>query len=211
MYSDVRIPFWVQTRPETVKHDKMRKLKEIGLYRMAFGIEHGNEEFRSKTVDRRWQNDKIVEALKIPPQYDVPFSVNNIVGFPDETRALTFDTIELNRKISSDSINAYAFSPFHGTALRKLAEARGYVKPGDICRSLKQTSILNMPCYPVDRIKGMLRTFVLYVHFPKDRWKEIERAEIFDAEGDRIWENLRNELAAILWQDQKAGVADLHG
>ena len=105
MYSEIKLPFWMQTRPETVTDYKIRKLASVGLHRISFGIEHGNEDFRTRVIDRRWKNDDIVEALKIPHRYDVQFSVNNITGFPTETRRLALDTVELNRRIGADNHN----------------------------------------------------------------------------------------------------------
>ena len=66
MYSDIKLPFWMQTRPETVTDYNMKKLKEVGLHRISFGIEHGNEKFRREILDRRWSNIDIIEKLKIP-------------------------------------------------------------------------------------------------------------------------------------------------
>ena len=51
----------------------------------------------------------LVDALKIPARYGVAFSVNNITGFPTETRELAMDTIELNRHIDSHNQNLYSF------------------------------------------------------------------------------------------------------
>ena len=48
MYKEINLPFWMQTRPETVTEEKIKKLQKVGLHRMAFGLEHGNEEFRKK-------------------------------------------------------------------------------------------------------------------------------------------------------------------
>ena len=61
MYSDIKLPFWMQTRPETVTDYNMKKLKEVGLHRISFGIEHGNEKFRREILDRRWSNKDIIE------------------------------------------------------------------------------------------------------------------------------------------------------
>lgn len=199
MYEDVRVPFWCQTRPETVTEPRIRRLMDVGLKRMAFGIEHGDEKFRASHVGRRVTNEKILRALDVPAALGLPFSVNNIVGFPDETYELAMETVELNRPIRSDNINSYAFSPFHGTPLRRLSEERGYVRPGEICVSLKKGSILRMPQFPPERILGLLRTFVMYVKYPKARWPEIRRAEALTPDGDRIWERLREELAPILF------------
>ena len=81
----------------------MKKLASVGLDRMSFGVEHGNEEFRAKVLDRRWSNKDIIEKLKIPHKYGVKYSVNNITGFPHETKKLAYDTIELNRQFDSDN------------------------------------------------------------------------------------------------------------
>ena len=137
----------------------------------------------------------------------VPYSVNNILGFPYETRSLVFDTIELNRQFTPDNANAYSFTPFHGTPLRAIAEKEGYIEKGEIVRSIMRPSILNMPQFPQDQIEGMRRCFVLYVKLPKKRWPEIEKAEALTPEGDKIWKALRNEVEQTYmktnWKDQK--------
>ena len=43
MYSDINLPFWMQTRPETITDENMSKLKKVGLHRISFGVEHGND------------------------------------------------------------------------------------------------------------------------------------------------------------------------
>ena len=40
MYKEINLPFWMQTRPETVTEEKIKKLQKVGLHRMAFGLEH---------------------------------------------------------------------------------------------------------------------------------------------------------------------------
>ena len=194
MYSDIRLPFWMQTRPETVSDEKIRKLAEVGLHRISFGIEHGNEEFRKKVLDRRWKNADIIEALKIPHRYDVQFSLNNITGFPGETRELAMDTVELNRQIDGDNANIYSFVPFHGTPLRKLCEDQGLVEHDTIARALTDKPMLEMPQYPIDEIQGLKKCFILYVKFPKSRWAEIRRAESDTREGNKLFSLLKAEF-----------------
>ena len=86
IYSDINLPFWMQTRPETVPDYNLKKLSQVGLHRISFGLEHGNEKFRREILDRRWTNKDIIEKLKIPKKYGISFSVNNITGFPTETK-----------------------------------------------------------------------------------------------------------------------------
>ena len=121
------------------------------------------------------------------------FSVNNITGFPYETRALAFDTIELNKNIQSDNQNLYAFVPFHGTPLRKICEELGYVKHEDITRCLTDKPMLDQPQYSAEEVGGLQRCFVLYVGMPKSRWNDIAKAEKNTPEGNRIFAELKEE------------------
>jgi len=168
-------------------------LADIGLDRISFGLEHGNEAFRKKYLDRSFKNRDIIEKLKIPNHYGVQYSINNITGFPYETRELAFDTVELNRNINSDNQNLYAFVPFHGTPLRKLTEELGYVKHTDITKCATDRPMLDQPQYSASEVEGMQRCFVLYVGMPKSRWSEIEKAEKNTPEGNRIFKALKEE------------------
>ena len=193
IYSEINLPFWMQTRPETINDYNMKKLKSVGLHRVSFGVEHGSEEFRKNILDRRWKNKDILEKLKIPKKYNIQFSVNNITGFPTETKKLAFDTIEINRHIDADNANIYAFVPFHGTPLRKMCEDLGLIQPETITKCITAESQLVMDQYPPHEIEEIKKCFALYVKFPKSRWKEIERAEKNDTEGNRIYANLKAE------------------
>lgn len=193
MYSEFKLPFWIQTRPETVTEYRFQKLKEIGLLRVAFGIEHGNEDFRRKILHRNVSNEMIIKNLNIVTNLGIPISVNNIMGFPTETRDMVFDTIELNRHFRSDGINAYAYTPFHGTPLREMSEKLGYVEKESLARCINHPTMISMPHFPKDKIEGIRRCFVLYVKMPKERWKDIEKAEALTTEGDKIWTDLKEE------------------
>ena len=193
MYSEIKLPFWMQTRPETISHDNIKRLSEVGLHRISFGLEHGNEEFRGRMLDRRWKNADIIEALKIPHQYGVQFSINNITGFPEETRELAMDTVEINRKIDSDNANIYSFVPFHGTPLRKVCEEKGLIKYDTITKCLTDKPVFEMEQYSINEIMGLRKCFILYTTFPKNRWKDIKKAEPDTLEGNRIFEELKQE------------------
>lgn len=196
MYEEFNLPFWIQTRPETVRASRFEKLQKIGLLRVAFGVEHGNDAFRQKILSRSVRNETIINNLKVVTDMGIPISVNNIMGFPTETRDLVFDTIDLNRHFKSDGINAYSFTPFHGTPLRKLAEELGYVEKGSLARSITAPTMLTMPQFSKEAIEGIRRCFVLYVKMPKERWPEIRKAEALTPEGDEVFRELKDECLA---------------
>jgi anaerobic magnesium-protoporphyrin IX monomethyl ester cyclase len=191
--SDIDLPFWCQTRPETLTEPRVALLKEMGIHRMGLGLEHGNEEFRATMLDRKVSSNKIVEDLKILNHFDVKYSVNNIIGFPNETRELAMDTIRINRRINADTRNMYTFTPFHGTPLRKIAEEQGLIPQDLIVKSLSSPTVLDMPQFSSENIGGVKRCFVPYVLLEEDRWPEIKKAESFTEEGNVIWENLMEE------------------
>ena len=134
--------------------------------------------------------------LKILNHFDVKYSVNNIVGFPNETRELAMDTIRINRQINADTRNMYTFSPFHGTPLRDIAVQQGLIKKDTLVRSLSSPTVLDMPQFSANAIGGLKRCFVPYVLLKEDRWPEIKKAESFTEEGNTIWESLIDECRA---------------
>jgi radical SAM superfamily enzyme YgiQ (UPF0313 family) len=194
MYSDVRLPFYCNAHPCTVTRDKVKRLKEVGLHRVGMGIEHGNEKFRREVVNRHYSNQAVIDSANILNEFAVPFSVNNIIGFPDETYDLAMDTIELNRKINASDTSCSIFQPFYGTSLRELAVKRGYIKPDVLAHTNTEDSLLEMPFFTKEKIRGLRRTFVMYTRFPKEQWNQIRLAEKLTPEGDAQWLKLREEF-----------------
>jgi anaerobic magnesium-protoporphyrin IX monomethyl ester cyclase len=197
MYSDIGLPFYCQSHPENLSVEKIEKLKAVGMQRIGIGIEHGNEKFRREIVKRDYSNEMLIERLKILTDLEVQYSVNNIIGFPGETPELVMDTVELNRRHTASDISCSIFTPFQGTELRKMALDLGYLKNPDIlAHTNSESSILEMPQFPPDKILGKRRTFNMYVKFPKERWKDIMLAEEMTPEGDAAWQRLKTEYIA---------------
>lgn len=199
MYSEFNLPFWCQTRIETVTEEKIRLLKEMNCDRISIGIEHGNEEFRNSILKKTFTNEQLLKAFEILNKYNLKISVNNMLGFPDETRELVFDTIRLNRRIKADSINGFVFQPYLGTYLRDYCIEKGYllkdikVLDSSIGSPIGK-SILDMPQMSKGEIEGLLRTFVLYVKMPEEYFPRIRKAEELSAEGDSELAELREIL-----------------
>ena len=205
MYEEFKLPFWCQTRIETIEEDKFRRLKELGLDRVTFGLEHGNEKFRRDIVKRDYPNDDAVDKIKIIEKLGLTFSVNNIIGFPDETRELAFDTIELNRRFNSDNTSCSILVPFHGTELHAYAVEKGYLDPNVICAiSNSGESLLNMPQWDKKDMTRLRDVFAMYIKFPKDRWPEIKRAET----DDKLRYELREEFVKTYWSNSTAKIED---
>jgi len=191
IYREFRLPFWMQTRPETITLQRVVALKEVGCHRMSMGIEHGNAEFRKRVLGKNMTNETIIEACDAIAQAGIPLSVNNIIGFPGETRELVFDTIRLNRQLTFDTTNAYVFAPFHGTRLHDLCIRQGLIAPSQTIHSLTMDTSLDMPQLPRREIDGLRKTFALYARLPDEYWPKIQIAEGCDEEAQKVFEELR--------------------
>ena len=191
MYEEFKIPFWFNTRPENCKVDILKRLKEVGGYRISFGVECGNEEFRTKVLQRKPTNEQVIEAFKVIEKGGIAFSLNLIIGFPGETRDLVMETVNLVKEISGyDALTVSIFTPYRGTVLRQIAVKNGWVDPNHLTVHTTSSSVLKMPSpyLQTKEIDGLIRTIPLYVYFPYESWEEIKKAEKFDDEGNKVFD-----------------------
>tara|TARA_Y100000590_G_scaffold18275_1_gene21784 strand:+ start:48029 stop:49570 length:1542 start_codon:yes stop_codon:yes gene_type:complete len=200
MYSEFKLPFFMNTRPETVTERRSNKLKEVGCHRVNIGVEHGNQKFRVDVVGRNYKNDLAIKAFDLMYNAGISTVSNNILGYPDETRELIFDTVELTRKLKCNDINAFTFIPYQGTSLRGLCEQKKYLPKDKIANIYETESLLTMPSISKKEIGGLVKTFVLYSRLPRKYWKEIKIAEESTEEGNKKFEELvslyRNEFSS---------------
>ena len=191
LYESIRIPFWFNTRIETLSADKLKKLESINCDRVSIGLESGSEYTRKKLLKRHYSNDYFVEKFKMLNDFNISVSANNIIGFPDETREQIFETINLNRRIKAESFSACIFQPYHGTSLRDYCIERGYIDENYLAGDVHLETGLNMPQITKEEIRGLQRTFSLYVRLPEKYYKDIRIAEKFDEEGNRMFQQLQ--------------------
>ncbi len=187
----IGLPFWCQTRLETITAEKIKIIKDMGCQNLQLGIEHGNEEFRANVLNRRYTDKQMLEAFKTIEDYEIAYTVNNIIGFPDETRELVFDTININRQIKPTTMNVFFFTPYKGTRLYQYCIEKGYLNEEDKVHQLLDGVPLRMKSIDYQELKGLQRTFNLYAKLPKEMFDRIKLAEKFDEDGNKAFENLK--------------------
>jgi hypothetical protein len=72
--------------------------------------------------------------------------------------------------------------------------AKGYLPKDTICPANSDDTLMTMPFYTREEMKGLRRTFAMYVKFPKSRWPEIAEAEKLTPDGDAKWGKLAEEF-----------------
>ena len=186
MYEEFKLPFWFNTRPETTTPEMMQRLKEVGAYRISFGIESGNEQFRKTVLKRNTSNADLIKQFDMLSRSGIAFSLNLIIGLPGETRELVMDTVRLCKTIHGfDALTASIFTPYAGTVLREVAVRNGWVDKDHITTHTTYKSALTMPppYLSSDEIDGLMKVLPLYIYFPESDWDSLKKAEIDNAEG----------------------------
>jgi len=196
MLKEFGLPFWFQTRFEDISEPTLEAMKEAGCYRISFGLEHGNEEFRKKRLLRNITNEKILKQAQIVAKVGIPYTINILIGMPYETRELVFETLDLIKQIESwDALSVNTFVPYHGTVLRRHAIDEGWLDPGRQSTSVISESILEMPNPFLDseEILGLVKTLPLYARFNQGRFPEIAQAEKEKDPDGPIFSKLKEE------------------
>jgi radical SAM superfamily enzyme YgiQ (UPF0313 family) len=198
----INLPFWCQTRPETITEEKLIVLKKMGCSDLQYGIEHGNEKFRKEILNRNVSNEKMLEVCLLTEKHSIPYTVNNMIGFPGETRDLVWDTIMFNRQIKPKTMNCYFFTPYKGTYLYKDCVEKGILDPFAKTKGVMNGGEIQYDTITREELKGLQRTFCLYATLDEKMFPIIKKAEKFDEEGNRIFNDLKKEFYKIMnWQN----------
>jgi len=176
-YEEVKLPFFIETRVETVKPGYAEALERVGCAGVAMGVESGSMELRKSLLGRLMPNSEIIRGFKEFEKTNIRISANNIIGFPGESRKDLMLTIELNRKINPDSIVVNAFQPYSGTELRKICIEKGLIPKEERAEDYRIYGAFYNGAISAEELENIRRVFALYVTFPKSRWAEIRKAE----------------------------------
>jgi anaerobic magnesium-protoporphyrin IX monomethyl ester cyclase len=158
----IGLPFYIQTRCETIREDYIRKLKEINVSTIALGVEHGDEGYRKQYMLRKMSNAQLQQAFDIIHKYDIRTTANVIMAVPHEDEKTFQNTVRLLKQLQPKSVSISFFQPFHGTRMRDMAVQEGYISEAHIISD--STQCLNMPQFPQERIRHYYENFRKYLN-----------------------------------------------
>lgn len=188
MLAKFNIPFWFNTRIENCELDVLLALKEAGCYRMTFGIESGDEEYRMKFLHRNVTNATYDRYFEFINESNIPYSLNAIIGFPFETREMVLETARLfHRAAGYDGMTIAKYQVYCDTELREIAVENNFISPdhlnSEFLTDLSGGTLggwdIKMPApylQPHD-VEQLVKCFALYAYYPEDMWIKILAAE----------------------------------
>lgn len=183
---EINLPFWCQSRPETIDNRKMQALKMGGCTDFQIGLESGSAEIRKTWMNRGGTNEELLEKFKLIEKYKIPYTVN-VILLPSETRDTVFESIEFCRQINPKTINVYLLAIYKGTWFYDRAIKKKIIKKGDKTQQLLSgNSTMKFSPMTKNQVLGLQRTFPMYVKFDKSLWPRIKKAETVRKEFDRL-------------------------
>jgi radical SAM superfamily enzyme YgiQ (UPF0313 family) len=163
---EIKLPMMVQTRPESVKEDKIKLLADMNIpVQISCGIESGSERILFEICNRKTKLKQIKKAFESIKKYGIRATGYTMIGFPTETREEAFQTIHFIRDLDLDISIMSIFYPFIGTPLRKLCIEKGYITGKEKTTNFTDPPILkNQPMSP----KWKFIIFAVYIVYTQD-------------------------------------------
>lgn len=121
----VKVPFSINSRVEVMNREFCELAAETGCHTIWFGIESGDQEYRTKMLGRRMTNQQVIDAAENCKKAGIYRLTFNIVGMPLETADNMRRTLELNRTIAPEHFFFFPYIPLRGTPLYETAKKEG--------------------------------------------------------------------------------------
>lgn len=172
---NINYPFEINTRVEHLAEDMLGILRDAGCYRVAMGIEQGDEKFRREVLNRKMSNNKIEQAFRLSKKAGIKAKSFNIVGFPFETFETHMETVKMNRLVQPNSLVVYIFEPYPGTPLYDICVKNNFIEKDSESREFisRTDTTLNMPQFSRKQILNCYRNFAWRVYQGKSFKKAI--------------------------------------
>ena len=166
----INLPFLISVSPSLVYSEKIWALKDAGCVHLSIGVETGNKEIREKYLKRKVTDEQIKNTFRIANTLNLNTSSFNMIGLPTETRKDIFKTINLNKECNVGTVNVYYIYPYPKTDIQQY------------CQELPEVSVaesykFNMSEMSTRRLRGLKKTFVLYLKLSKSFYPLIRLCE----------------------------------
>jgi len=112
-----KIPFVANAHVNFFDDECAADLAAANCRIVKFGVESGSPRIRSKILNRRMSNKRIVDAIQTVHNHGMHSSVFLMIGFPQENRQDVFETIRLTAEAKPGRFRWTHFFPFPGTLI----------------------------------------------------------------------------------------------
>jgi radical SAM superfamily enzyme YgiQ (UPF0313 family) len=123
----INLPFHCYVTPTTAKDPVLKELQESGCSSVSMGVQSGSVEIRKKILNRKHSDESIIAAAQRIKNHKIKLISEFIFGFPEETPADMWKSLELNDQLSAYNTASFIFYPYPQTDLAKYCLEKGYL------------------------------------------------------------------------------------
>lgn len=156
----VNLPFFIQTKAETMTEDNIQLLSNMNCMGIGIGIETGNETIRRDLLNKNTKNEIYEKAIALTNKYNIRSTGYVMIGLPFETKENILETAEFCKKLNVSSVAISIFAPFYGTKLYDVCLENGFIDDtlnNNI--SVNYKSILKQPQLSNDELEELYYGF----------------------------------------------------
>ncbi len=163
---EINIPFSVTPRVNLVDENMVKALKNAGCVTVGTSVESGNEYLRNTILKRGISEKQTIDACNLFNKYGIKVLMGNMIGLPDETLDMAFETMSFNIKCKPAYSWISIFQPFPTTELSNYSIEKGYFNGNfsELDGSFYHKSALKLK--DITRMERLHRLFSLGVAFP---------------------------------------------
>ncbi|KPK96499.1 MAG: hypothetical protein AMJ95_13900, partial [Omnitrophica WOR_2 bacterium SM23_72] len=113
---NLNVRWWCSARPDLVRFDVVKRMKESGCIEMRFGIESANDEIL-RYLNKDTTVEKMRRGIQITKQAGMNFSLQCIFGSPMESEATIKNTMDFIRQMNPLYVSFNVLTPLPGSRL----------------------------------------------------------------------------------------------
>lgn len=113
---NLKVRWWCAARPDLVRFDVVKRMKESGCIEMRFGIESANDEIL-RYLNKDTTVEKMKRGIQITKEAGMNFSLQCIFGSPMESEATVKNTMDFIRKTNPLYVSFNVLTPLPGSRL----------------------------------------------------------------------------------------------
>ncbi len=163
---------WVcMIRVDFTDEETIQWMKRAGCKKIMFGFESGSQMILD-LMKKRVAMEKAEEAVRVVKRVGIKTAGNFMIGNIGETEKTIRESIDLAKKLNTDTMAFFVASPYPGTEFYKVAKEKGYFRKSiewkDFTLVSNNLPPLDLPGLPAEEIlKWQKRAYREYYMRPK--------------------------------------------
>jgi radical SAM superfamily enzyme YgiQ (UPF0313 family) len=162
----IGLPWDCQTRVTQVSEELLATMRDANAQQVFFGVESGCQTILD-AVKKGTTVEQNRRAIKMAKDAGLFVAISVIIGYPEETREMLMQTIDLVKRAEPDDVYICVATPYPGTDLRRLVEEMGYEISNDWGRYDTTTPIFKNPNLSAEDIRKLRTSFYNSFYSPK--------------------------------------------